>query len=192
MTWDAGRPASRSACEPPVSSKRSPSGPGASRHWPPRMASGSWRCCSAAWEASRSCSGASHPTLEMSRRQPGPPPKQLATARRRPGRSPNGHGMAKSPRGPPPKRPVMVKRRQGDRRTGPGRNRRRPRGARPGRIRPDDGNGLAGVEGCQRRYDPGLAQEHSARPPRVGVALRRSPLQFRPAHHQYGCPIRIV
>jgi hypothetical protein len=105
MTWKAGRLANRSACAPLVSSKRSPNGPGASRHWPPRIASGSWRYCSVGWEAPRSCNGASHPTRGMSRPQPRSPPKKLATARRQPGRLPNRPGMAKSPPGRSPNRP---------------------------------------------------------------------------------------
>ena len=55
---------------------------------------------------------------------------------------------------------------------------------RAARVRADDRGGPPGVAGGQRRRHPGLARQHPARPPRLGVALRPSPLPFRPAHAQ--------
>ena len=67
---------------------------------------------------------------------------------------------------------------------GPGRGRAAAGEVRAVRVRADHPGGPPGVAGEQRRRHPGLARQHPGRPPRLGVALRPSPLPFRPAHPQ--------
>ena len=121
-------------------------------------------------------SGGASPGCGGRRCGPGWRRSRHATARRRRGRR-RDSSRRRARRG---------RRREGSRRRGEGAGRGRAAAGegRAGRVRPDDRGGPPGVAGEQRRRHPGLARQHPGRPPRLGVALRPSPLPFRPAHPQ--------
>ena len=128
-----------------------------SRRWPPRTRWDCWRCCSAGWGCGRVAVAGRGTGTRCGERQAG-------TTRRKPRRTP--------------------KRRRDGRESGPG-----PRPSGSGRN--SSGSTTGGpsrwptrMAGQQHPRHPGLAREHPGRPPRLGVAIRPSPLPFRPAHAQ--------